>query len=89
MILLVATDQIMASMRLSKSFTNDLFKNQNFPIFLPHLKNKNQVSTKECSSQIFFGVLLLPKFAIKKISGYDEKMVKTCDTCQQLSLLMF
>jgi hypothetical protein len=56
MILLVATNPIMASMRLWKSFTNDFFKNQNFPIFLPHLKTKNQVSTtKECSSHIFFG----------------------------------
>jgi hypothetical protein len=54
MILLVATNQIMASMQLWKSFTNDFFKNQNFPIFLPHLKNKNQVSTKECSSHLYF-----------------------------------
>ncbi len=67
MILLVATDQIMASMQLWKSFTNDFFKNQNFSIFLPHLKNKNQVSTtKECSI-LFFLVLMLPKFAQKSL----------------------
>ncbi len=87
MILLVATDEIMQACSC-ESHSQMISSKTKISFFLPHLKNKNQLSTtKECSSHFIFLGANVAKICTR-ISGYGDKMVKTCDRCQQLSFLI-